>query len=215
MRGKGKDIAQMAEKRQRIMETGFRLFAERGIESVPMPDIADASGVCRATLYRYFGSKQELVVAIAALKWEEYIALHNATLAPEDLEKMTAADYLRFYLDSFLDLYRNHSDTLRFNYNFNSFLRHEASTAEQKQPYMQVVDALGTQFHELYERGVQDGTLNTDISEQVMFSSGFHIMLAAATRYAVGLAYVYENGSAPESELLMLEELLLARFTRG
>lgn len=80
-------------------------------------------------------------MAIAALKWEEYIALHNATLAPEDLEKMTAADYLRFYLDSFLDLYRNHSDTLRFNYNFNSFLRHEASTAEQKQPYMQVVDA--------------------------------------------------------------------------
>jgi hypothetical protein len=46
-----------------------------------------------------------------------------------------------------------------------------------------------------------------------MFSSSFHIMLAAATRYAVGLVVVYEDSNDPESELVMLEELLLSRFT--
>ena len=47
-----------------------------------------------------------------------------------------------------------------------------------------------------------------------MFSSIFHIMLAAVTRYAVGLVVVYENSSQPESELVMLEEMMLSRFTR-
>ena len=214
MRGKGKDIAQMAEKRQRIMENGFRLFAEKGIESVTMPEIAAASNVSRASLYLYFSTKLELVIAIAAWKWDEYITWHNGILIPEELEKMTGAERLRFYLDAFLDLYRNHRNILRFNYNFNSFLQHEAGTAEQKQPYFRVTEKMREQFHELYQRGMSDGTLNPDISEQTMFSSSFHIMLAAVTRYAVGLAVVYEDGGDPESELVMLKELLYTKYTQ-
>lgn len=45
-----------------------------------------------------------------------------------------------------------------------------------------------------------------------MFSSVFHIMLAAITRYAAGLTVV--NDSNPEGELVMLGELLLSRFTK-
>lgn len=76
---------------------------------------------------------------------------------------------------------------------------------------MGMVDHLGELFHELYERGMRDGTLKKDVPEKMMFSSSFHIMLAAVTRYAVGLAYVIE-GNDPEEELIMLEELLLSRF---
>ena len=206
--GKGWKIA----KRQHIMEAAFQLFSERGIEPVNMQEIAQAGGVSRATLFRYFPSKLDLVVAIGTWKWMDYIEWHNASLLQEMPDSMNAAAQLRFLLDAFLDLYRNHSDILRFNYIFNSFLRYEGDTSERKQPYMRVVDMLGRQFHEVYLRGLRDGTLNTDISERIMFSSSFHIMLAAVTRYAVGL--VYENGARPEDELIMLEELLLSRFTR-
>ena len=203
------------EKHRRILAAAFRLFTEKGIESVTMPEIAEGSGVSRATLFRYFPSKTELVIATATWKWEEYITWHNSNLSPPyETEQLTAAENLKFFLDSFLELYRNHSDILRFNYNFNSFLRFQAGTPEQKRPYTQMVAALGTQFHEIYERGMRDGTLKTDLSEQAMFSSSFHIMLAAVTRYAVGLVVVYENGGAPENELVMLEELLLERFTK-
>ena len=45
-----------------------------------------------------------------------------------------------------------------------------------------------------------------------MFSGLFHIMLAAVTRYAVGLVYISENSLNPENELIMLKELLLSRY---
>lgn len=200
-------------KEQHILETAFQLFSENGIESVTMPEVAKASGVGRATLYRYFASKLDLVVAIGTWKWNEYIAHHDAFVPLETHESMTGAQYLRFYLDSFLDLYRNHRDILRFNYNFNSYLQHESGTEAQRQPYLQMVGILHERFHRLCERGRRDGTLRDDISETSMFSSSFHIMLAAVTRYAVGLVYVPEEIDAPESELVMLEELLLSRFT--
>ena len=202
------------EKYQRILEAGFKLFSERGIELVTMPEVAEASGIGRATLFRYFPSKPDLVIAIGAWKWEEYIQWHNSLLSSEKMKRMTGAEYLRFFLDSFLDLYRNHQDILRYNYNFNSYLNYEAGKTDHKQPYLQVAESLAAQFHELYERGLKDGTLNSEISEQVMFSSSFHILLAAVTRYATGLMVVYEQRSDPESELKMLEELLLSRFIR-
>ena len=200
------------EKYQHILEAGFRLFAEKGIEQVTMTDIAEASKVGRMTLFRYFPSKTELVIAISTWKWKEYITSRNSLLSAEETEKLTGADQLKLYIGSFLELYRYHKDMLRFNYNFNSFLSYQKGTPEQKQPYQELVDALSLQFHALYERGRLDGTLNVDTPEYTMFSSVFHIMLAAVTRYAMGLAIV--NESDTEKELMILANMMLSRFTK-
>ena len=200
------------EKYQHILEVGFRLFAENGIEQMTMTDIAEASRVGRMTLFRYFPSKTELVIAISTWKWKEYIKWHNCLLPMEKTDNLTGAEQLKIYIGSFLELYRNHKDMLRFNYNFNSFLIYQKGTTEQKQPYQKLVDALSLQFHTLYECGRLDGTLNTDIPEYTMFSSIFHIMLAAVTRYAMGLAIV--NESDTENELMMLADMMLSKFTK-
>ena len=200
------------ERQQRILEEAYRLFSEKSIEGVTMPEVAEASGVGRATVYRYSPTKLDLVVAIGTQTWDEYIQSQGELLTEEEIEKMTGAEYLRFFLEGFLDLYRNHGDLLRFNYDFNSYLRSADGSAEQKQPYMRMVDNLGLLFHVLYEKGQKDGTLRSDIPEVEMFSGSFHIMLAAVTRYAVGLVYVPESGADPENELMMLKELLLSHY---
>lgn len=201
------------ERKQKIIETGFRLFSDRGIETVTLPEIARESGVGNATLYRYFNTKLDLVLAVSTWTWNDYIDSRNHTMTAEEIEQMTAAQYLRFFMDAFIDLYQNHKDLLRFNYSFNSFLRYEPGSAEQRRPFADMVENLEKMFHVLYERGRADGTLNTEYSETMMFSSTFHIMLAAVTRYAVGLAYV-PQGDEPDNELFMLEELLLSRFIK-
>ncbi|MBQ6364906.1 MAG: TetR/AcrR family transcriptional regulator [Oscillospiraceae bacterium] len=203
------------EKKQHILETAFTLFSERGIEQVTMPEIADASKVGRATLYRYFETKLDLVLTITTSKWETYIKAYRASVPAERVAQMTAGENLRFFMDSFLDLYRNHRDVLRFNYNFNSYMRYAAVPREKQQSYLLMIEHLRTQFHRIYVRGLMDGTLNTQIGEDEMLSSIFHIMLAAVTRFSIGLIYAPENGSDPEKELVILEELLLSRFVRG
>ena len=202
------------EKQQHILETAYRLFSEKGIPPVSMPDVAKACGVGRATVFRYFSTKLELVVAIAIWKWTDYIEAYQAAVTRADLMRMTGAENLDFFLGSFLDLYRNHPDILRFNYDFNSYLCHEADASVAKQPYERMVERLGKNFHVIYRRGVRDGSLNASIPEQDMFSASFHIMLAAVTRYATGLVVVPKGGVDLEGELVMLKTLLLQRFTR-
>jgi AcrR family transcriptional regulator len=48
--------------RQLIQNEAMRLFLERGFESTTVDQIAQAAGVSSATVYRYYSSKEELVL---------------------------------------------------------------------------------------------------------------------------------------------------------
>lgn len=48
--------------RQRIQDSAYVLFSHRGIGAVGINEIIDAAGVAKATLYRHFASKDELVL---------------------------------------------------------------------------------------------------------------------------------------------------------
>ena len=211
MRDKAKDEAAKAVRRELAMEAGFRLFAERGIDAVTMPDIAEASGVGRPSLYRYFSTKTDLVVAIGVWKWEAYFRENVKRIPEAERAKLNAREHLARYLDVFLDLYRNHRDLLRFNYFFNAFVQNTHATEEQLRPYLQTVQKQAENFRIIRQKALQDGTLRTDISEASMASGVIHIMLAAATRYAAGLVYMIE-GNDPEDELVLLRNALLREY---
>jgi AcrR family transcriptional regulator len=52
------------EHRERLVAVAQRLFAERGVESVSMYEVARQAGVGQGTLYRHFAHKGELVLAV-------------------------------------------------------------------------------------------------------------------------------------------------------
>ncbi|MBQ4512042.1 MAG: TetR/AcrR family transcriptional regulator [Anaerolineaceae bacterium] len=212
MRNTEKDAAEMAERRETILDAGFKLFAEKTINPVSMNDVAKAAGVGIATLYRYYSTKQELVLAISTRVWEKYIAENSRQRAALVSKGMNAGQEFEFFLDSFIDVYRNHADILRFNQFFNVYVANEEVLPEILKPYLAIISGLAEQFHAMYERAKLDHSLRTDFPEKQMFSATLHIMLAAVTRYAVGLVYQPGPESDPESELLLLRDILLQRF---
>jgi AcrR family transcriptional regulator len=51
--------------RTRVLDAAARVFAAEGLDA-PMPTVAAAAGVGVGTIYRAFGSKEELIAALAA-----------------------------------------------------------------------------------------------------------------------------------------------------
>lgn len=205
-----KDLIEMASKNQRILESGFRLFSTKSIEMVTMNDVAKEAGLAVSSLYRYYSTKPKLVTAVGTWAWGECIKANTAEEPRTAIPGGTAADLLDLYLSSFLVLYRDYKDLLRFNQFFNVYLTSEAVSVEDRQPYIDLIRSLETRFGAIYRRGLQDGTLRTDVPENEMFSVTLHLMLAAVTRYAVGLVYIGET--APDEELRMMKDMLLSRY---
>jgi AcrR family transcriptional regulator len=49
--------------RERILEASYELFSRRGIRAVGVDELIERAGVAKASLYRHFPSKDDLVVA--------------------------------------------------------------------------------------------------------------------------------------------------------
>ena len=209
-----KDARAYEERRRKFMDTGYRLFSERTIEQVSLEEVAKQSGIGVATLYRYFGTKMELVIEISTEKWKEYQHEVERRL-PLDRSGLTGAEEFGIYLDVYLDLYRKQPEMLRFNQFFNIFVEGTQLQPEQLEAYSGMIDGIAERFRRIWEKGGSDGTLRTDISWRQAFSSTLHIMLAAVTRYAVGLVYNPADAMAPERELMLLRDMIYREYTTG
>lgn len=212
VRNPEKDAAEQAKRKQAFLEKGFELFSGKSIEAIRLQDVARASGYGVATLYRYFSTKAGFCVAIAEWKWGEFFKANRKRRPRDNFESMTAADMFSFYLDSFLELYRKYKALLRFNQLFNIYLRAENVDADTVTAYQALMRPIADFFHDMYEKGKRDGTLRVDIPEREMLSVTIHLMLAAVTRYAVGLVYQPEDGFDDLGELEILKELLMRKY---
>lgn len=58
--------------RERIVEGSYELFAQRGIQAVGVDEVIETAGVAKATLYRHFPSKNDLVIAFLERREERW-----------------------------------------------------------------------------------------------------------------------------------------------
>ena len=72
MRDARKDAIEMAARRERLLEAGFRLMSARTIEAVTLQQIADEAKIGIATLYRSLKAKPDLVIEIGTNIWKRY-----------------------------------------------------------------------------------------------------------------------------------------------
>ena len=213
MRGIGKEAAAIAAKKQKFIETAYELFASKNIESVSLQDVADETGFGISMLYRYFANKQTLVVEAAVWKWKQFQEENWKRRPNANFEGMTAKEMFDFYLDSFLLLYRNYRDLLRFNQFFNVYVQAHNISKATLQPYQGLIESFKEEFHEMYIKAELDHTIRTDISEQKMFSTSLHLMLAAVTRYAVGLVYIPKDGFDEMEELETQKRAIMREYS--
>lgn len=101
--------ADAARNRCRILAAAERLFAERGVDAVSMDDIALAAGVGKGTLYRRFGDKAGLGIAVLDARERE---LQDAILrGPSPLGPgAPASERLHAFVDAYLDYLERNLD---------------------------------------------------------------------------------------------------------
>ena len=159
--------AHRREVRDAILDTTAALVAKHGLRSVTMSQIAEETGVGRATLYKYFSGVEAILFA-----WHErQITSHFEYLAAVRDEAGDASERLEAVLEAFALISREsrgHRDT-----ELAAFLHRDEQVAQAQQQ-------LRAMIRDLLTEGAAVGDLRDDVSADELASYCLHALAAAS-----------------------------------
>ena len=209
MRTKGIMQTKKDERREKILAEAYRIFVEKKIEPVSMGEIAEAAGIGRATLFRYYSSKLELVIAVCTREWKAYLDALDQVRPISSVGEIPAIGRLIFTLDSYIEMYQSHKALLCFNDNFNHYVSHEGCEEEQLEEFHAALYSVDTRLHMMYVKAKEDKTFRTDIPEEEFMRVTVHSMMTACAYYAGGFIWGSQKDRDYTPELLRIKEMIL------
>jgi AcrR family transcriptional regulator len=160
--------AHRREVRDAILDTTAALVFEHGLRSVTMSQIAEETGIGRATLYKYFSGVEAILFA-----WHErQITAHLEYLA----EVRDQAGDARQRLEAVLEAYAliSHEHHGHHDSELAAFLHRDEQVARAQQQLRNMIRDLLTQ-------GAETGELRDDVSPDELATYCLHALTAASS----------------------------------
>ena len=89
------------ERRQRLLDAAAEVIREKGLEATSVNDIAERLGADRASVYYYYGSKQEIFLALVRHAVEEVVVVAESIAASQESSIVRLKRLLQAALDSY------------------------------------------------------------------------------------------------------------------
>ena len=189
-----------------IVYVAAELFLQNGIESVKMTDVAEKAEVGVASLYRYFGTKDALVIRSGALLWQDLKTLVSDVYTAADFLSCTGIERVSRLFGVYLRLFHEQPAFIRFVGEFDAFVRTTRAEREAMAEYEANVMDFYPVFLASYEAGIRDGTIRVIEAPRLFYDSVCHAVMALAQKLLRG-EILETDGFGDDSELRLLLDM--------
>lgn len=165
----------LKQRKNQIINQAFHLFCQKGIDEVTMKEIALASQVGVASVFRYFRSKTGLLLETQKLYWIEILKNFSDTIQCDGFEQMSGYGQISSFLDAFEKLYQEHEDYLLFAAKMKIYLARNKSKVETWD-YVRLLGPIRRMFCQAVEKGREDGSVTGKGDPEDIFYTVWGIM---------------------------------------
>ena len=185
-----------------IISIASDLFLSEGIEKVTIKDITQKVGVGEATIYRYFSTKQNLVIYAAKTMADQ---IHTKYF---DLSKTTTGiSKMEAFYNNFLKIYEEHPEYFRFISEFDSIIQADGALEQYEDtllPYMQ-------DYLDAYNLGLKDGTINKIDNIELFYLTSTHALMGICKKLTMD-SVVLKQDSYGKQEVEMLIDIIIYKM---
>jgi outer membrane protein len=158
-----------SDPRQRLLEAGLKLFANRGYAGTAVHDITEEAKVTKPTLYYYFGNKEGIFQALVDQALDERLRLMRHAAPPEK----STVDQLTDIIATLTDFARRRPDLLRLTFAIAFAADGEYPSGFKKQAKMRASYEF---VRGLIQEGLDRGVLNRAYNVAELTQSYFHLV---------------------------------------
>ena len=186
-----------------IVDIATDLFMCRSVNEVTIRDIAISAQVGEATIYRYFGNKQNLVMQ-AAMKLQNIVSEGFFRLE----KGKNGYEKLALFYESYYDIYKKHPNFYKFLNEFDAYIAVEQS--EDMNPYESAIDQYKNFYMEAYQLGLKDGSVKKQKDIEMFYFSTTHALLELCKKLAYKKAVLNQDTKIEkDSEIKCLIDIIL------
>lgn len=156
-------------RKERIINTAFHLFCQKGIEQISIKNIAQAAKVSESTIYRYYQNKPNLVFATLSVLWKAISGqLEKNVASTPHYEQMSGYEQIMVWIDGCQLLYLENAAYILFSYESKLYLQRNGVKLTQKQ-YDSLMDEIEKPCIAAIEKGIHDGSIPVTESSEDLF----------------------------------------------
>lgn len=150
----GKREQNKRKNRQAILDAAQQLFIQRGFEETRIDDLAHAAGIGKGTVYRYFASKETILLELIA---DLRVNIHQQFAEINDPTAPVAKQLLALFMCQF-DFIENNPELARIMFR-ESMFPSKKSVEQRNQVDIEYLNAVTT----ILRHGQQRGELRQDV----------------------------------------------------
>lgn len=190
-----------------LVDIATDLFMCRSIQEVTIRDIAVTAQVGEATIYRYFGKKQTLVVQ-AAMKLQQAVNAESFKLN----EGKNGFEKIKIFYLSYLQIFDSHPDFFKFINEFDAFMAGEQS--DEMDSYETVVGQYKTAYMKAYQEGLKDGSIKAQNNIEMFYYSTTHALLELCKKLSIkGAVLNQDNVVEKRAQIQCLVDIILSALS--
>lgn len=201
----------MEKRRAEVVACAMLCFCKNGIETTALSDIAGFAQVGEATLYRYFSTKENLVLECGIYFWKLSVKYYEELAAGEAYRQKTGAEQIADLLAVSERIFAEHRNKFKFLHDLDVFLTTHKIDGEKLEEYAGLVDRPKPYLCHAIEKGKADGTVVCKADTEELYYTLTHAVLSLMQKLAgMGQLLPGDNVIAEERRIRLLMELLLA-----
>lgn len=196
---------------EEIVDEAAAIFCEMGIDNTKMTDIAKASNVGVASVYRYFKTKADIVIQVGIKFWLEVEKEFNEIFNSEEFKNKNGIDQLKEIGDFFIKLYKDHYKFLNYLHEFDSYVVKENITKDRLKEYEESIIEIKNLVLLAITKGQEDGTIKSSLSAEELYITTSHTLLSLTQKLAI-MGSVLESDCTinGERQISMVIDMVLA-----
>ena len=154
------------EKENRLLNTAFRLFTEKGIKDTSIQEIVDNASVAKGTFYLYFRDKYEIRDILIVKKSQKLF---------EDSLKSLRKNYISDFSDSIIYIINYVIDELTKNPLLLKFISKNLSWGVYNKAVLNIYDKTGNDqnreytLHDLFINGIKENNIKLSNPDVTLF----------------------------------------------